>query len=813
MPPCSCPVRLSRRASVWACCGWLGLRVACAQAQATEEATEAAGDAQPVVLELRINGQPQQAPRPLLRRGPQLLATDADLAAWRLVRPEAPALRRGETSYYDLRALPGARLRLDESTQSVDLTVPAEAFTPGGAIAHAGERAPVSASAFGAFLNYDLVLQHDRDGTRASGFFDAAASGEWGMAGTSFVAGRSAYGGHGTTRLESYLRRDDPDRMTRLTLGDAITQASAWSTPFRFGGVQFGTRFGLQPGYISYPMPTVSGGAAVPSAVEVYVNDTLRYQRRVDAGPFAISDVPVLTGAGEMRFAVTDALGVQRTVTTPYYVSSNLLRAGLTDYSVEAGWTRLRYGERSFDYGPPFVAGTWRRGLNDAATVEVRGEASARSQTAGAGLTWVWGTVGEFALHGALSRGSNSAWHGGWNGGGLWNAYPAQKSGRLWRASYTRTSDEWNFSASRQVASRGFTQIAWHDSPVHVDAQTQVFAGRSLGRYGTLGASHTRLHYNTGERVGVTTASWSIGVGGNAWLGTYMAHTRQDGKRPTTSVGVTLSIALGEGRNASLSLQKQNPGRHSAVAEMSQQPPTDTGWGYRLRAADGDNARTEAGVDYRGRYGLLSAEAARAQGHGALRLRASGAVGYAGGVGFATRPSDDAFALVTVPGGAGVKVYRENLPWTTTDGEGRAVVSGLRAYEPNHISIDNGDLPIEAQVRSDVLRVVPRYKGVAAASFDISRGLLATATVLLPDGTPLPAGIDVLRPARGTSLIAGFNGQLSIDDPRPGEVFEARWKNGHCRFALGEPGGAIGRLGALPAMGPYQCQPVRPQQP
>ncbi|MET3493382.1 fimbria/pilus outer membrane usher protein [Variovorax boronicumulans] len=793
-PMCACPVRLPLRASAWACCGWLWLRVACAQ---TEPAMDAE-DAQPAILDVRINGQVQHAPRPLLRRGAQLLAAEPDFASWRLVRPAAPVLRRDQTNYYDLRALPGAQLQIDESTQSLALTLPAEAFTPGAAYVQTGDRAPLSASAFGAFLNYDLALQHDRDGTRASGYFDAAASADWGLAGTSFVAGRSpVLGGRGTTRLDSYFRRDDPDRLTRLTVGDTVSQAAAWSAPFRFGGVQFGTRFGLQPGYIGYPMPTLRGGAAVPSAVEVYVNDTLRYQRRVDSGPFAISDVPVLTGAGEMRFAVTDALGVQRTVVTPYYVSSNLLRAGLSDYSVEAGWTRLRYGERSFDYGPPFVAGNWRRGLNDSVTMELHGEAGARSQTAGAGLTWVWGTVGEFSLHGAASRGRG-------------NVHPyithQDNSGHLWRASYTRNSSVWNFSASRQVASRGFTQIAWQDSPVHANAQTQLFAGRSLGRYGTLGASHTLLHYNTGERVGVTTASWSIGVGSGAWLGTYLAHTRQDGRRPANSVGVTLSFALGEGRNASLSLQQQKPGGHSAVAEISQQPPGDAGWGWRLRAADGDNARSEAGADFRGRYGQVSAEAARAQGQTALRLRASGSVGYAGGMGFATRQSDDAFALVTVPGGAGVKVYRENHPWTTTDSQGRAIVSGLRAYEVNHISIDNGDLPIEAQVRSDALRVVPRQKGVAAASFDISRSLLATATVRLPDGSPLPAGIDVLRPARGTSLVSGFGGLLAIDDPQPRERFEARWTQGRCRFTLGD----IDRSRALPALGPYRCEPVPP---
>ncbi len=775
-------MRLPRHASLWVCCGWLGLRVACAQTAPVEPA-----DVQPAILDVRINGLTQPAPRPLLRRGTQLLASEPDFAAWRLVRPATAALRREGTDYYDLRALPGAQLQLDEGAQRVDLSVPAEAFTIGTVHAHAGDRPPLSASAFGAFLNYDLALQHDREGTRASGYFDAAASADWGMVGTSVVAGQSAFGGRGTTRLDSYFRRDDPARLTRLTVGDTVTQAAAWSTPFRFGGVQFGTRFGLQPGFISYPMPSLRGGAAVPSAVEVYVNDTLRYQRRVDAGPFAISDVPVLTGAGEMRFAVTDALGVQRMVTTPYYVSSNLLRAGLSDYSLEAGWTRLRYGERSFDYGPPFVAGTWRHGVNDSVTVEARGEASARSQTAGAGVTWVWGTLGELSLHGAASRSKDG------------------DSGRLWRAAYTRTSDEWNFSVSRQVASRGFTQIAWQDSPVHTDAQTQLFAGRSLGRYGTLGASHTRLRYNTGEHIDVTTASWSIGIGGNAWLGTSVAHTRQDGKPSITSVGVSLTFTPGERQHATLSVQRQKPGGHSAVAEWVQQPPGDTGWGYRLRAADGENARSEAGVDLRGRYGLLAAEAARAQGQTAVRVRASGAVGLAGGVAFATRPSDDAFALVTVPGAAGVKVYRENQPWTTTDSEGRAVVSGLRAYEPNHISIDNGDLPIEAQVRSDVLRVVPRYKGVAQASFDIARDVMANVTVLLPDGSPLPPGIDVMRPARGTSLLSGFNGLVSVDDPQPNERFEARWKNGHCRFTLGEPDRAAG---ALPSMGPYRCEPV-----
>jgi outer membrane usher protein len=764
------------------CCSCLVVQVAHAQTAAPNPAEET----QPVILDVRINGQPQEAMRPIRRRGTQLLFGRPDLEAWQLLIPAAPTARIDGLDYYDLRSIAGLKVTLDERTQTANLQVPPEAFTAGAKEARTAPRVPLSEAALGAFLNYDVALQHDRQGTRASGYFDAAASGAWGVMASNFVVGQSSLGGaHGATRLDTYYRYDDPERLTRLTVGDSITQGAVWSTPFRFGGVQFGTQFSLQPGYISYPTPTLRGGSAVPSAVEVYVNDTLRYQDKVNAGPFAISDVPVLTGAGEMRFAVTDALGVRRTVTTPYYVSSSLLRAGLSDYSIAFGWNRLRYGERSFDYGRPFVSGNWRKGLDDTATVELHGEADARSQTAGGGLNWVWAPIGEFGLHGAASRSSDGG------------------HGTLARASFTRTSNEWNFSASRQVASQGFTQIGWQDSKVHVTGQSQVFAGRTLGKFGTLGASYTLLRYNSGERVGVLTASWSLAVAGNAWLSTYAARTSQNATRPTTTVGVTLTVPLGERRNLSVSTQRSE-GRNTTTAEINQSPPSDAGYGYRLLVSRGELERTEASVDWLGRYGIVTAEAASLGGQTGLRLRASGAVGYTQGLAFATRQSDDAFALVTVPGAPGIKVYRENQPWTTTDAEGRAIVTGLRAYESNRIGIDSTDLPIEAQVRSDTVQVVPRSKGVAIAGFDISHNTQVLATVRLPDGRPLPPGIDIWSSTRATSLISGYGGAVSIERPQAGEQFEARWRGGQCRFTLSP----VLPKGILSGLGPYTCEPI-----
>lgn len=631
-------------------------------------------DAEPQlrIIDVRINGQMMEATRPVLRRGTRILFETSELAAWQLVVPAAPGESLNGNAYHDLLALPGVRIGLDEASQTVNLDVPPEGFLGGLAKSRPSARMPVSESVFGAFLNYDAVLQTDQRGSTASGYFDAAVSTQWGLGVASFVAGQAALGGASPAiRLDTYYRFDDPNALTRLTLGDAIVRSAVWSTPFRYGGVQFGTQFGLQPGYISYPTPTLHGSSGLPSAIEVYVNDTLRYQGRAEAGPFAVPNIPVLTGAGEMRFAVTDALGVQRTVTTPYYVSSNLLRSGLSDYSLELGWNRLYYGERSLDYGAPFGAGTWRKGLDDRATVEFHGEFAMARQTAGGGLTWVMEPLGEFAVHAAASRDLHA------------------QLGHLLRTSFVRSSAEWTFAANRQTSSHDFTQLGAQDSPTPIGRQDQVFAGRSFGRYGSLGSSFTRLRYNqSGDSVAVLSANWSLTLSGGGSLSAYVARTRQSASTPVTSIGLTFTMALGNQHTGAVSMQSL-AGRTTTTAEVDRTAPVgiEGGYGYRVLASQGETARAAASLNGLNRYGSASAEAATLNGDTALRLRASGAVGSAGGLLFAARQSDDAFALVTVPGAAGLNVYRENQHLATTDDQGCAIVPGLRAYELNRISL------------------------------------------------------------------------------------------------------------------------------
>src|SRR5204862_5245724 len=99
-------------------------------------------------------------------------------------------------------------------------------------------------------------------------------------------------------------------------------------------------------------------------------------QRPVPPGPFSIANIPTVNGSGNVQLGVRDLFGREQIISQPFYASVNLLKAGLEDYSYEAGFERNNFGVESFDYGRAVASATYRRGLTDRLTGEVRGEAA-----------------------------------------------------------------------------------------------------------------------------------------------------------------------------------------------------------------------------------------------------------------------------------------------------------------------------------------------------------------------------------------------------------------------------------------------------
>lgn len=742
------------------------------------DALDAGGDGQRnatelVLLAVSLNGDSDDRTFLFARRGDGFLVPTDALTALRIRQPGIPPVTIEGQAFVPLSSLPGVTARFDAESQRMLFTVPAEGFES-TSISVSGRPPAPSESSFGAFVNYDLSLQHDHS-LSASGYLETGLSDDWGLITNTMLLGQSS-GSKSATRLDTYFLHDDPDHMTRLVIGDTVTDARDWSRQLRFGGVRFGTEFALQPATITFPTPDFAGRTTVPSNVELLINNVQRFQTDVGEGPFSISQAPVVTGAGEVTLVIRDALGVERRIKSSYYVSPRLLRRGLSAWSIEAGAERRDYGIANFSYENPFMGGSYRRGMTDRLTLEGRSEISGDVQMIGGGADIVLPAIGEFGVAAAASHAGDG-------------------SGALYRIFFSRITPAWNISASYQRATRHYSELGVSRDEERIRSQLQASAGLSLGRLGNAGIAYTDLRYADDNRARVASANYSFNFGSRAYVSLYALHSRFTAMKRATTLGIGLTIPLG--RRTSSFAQADNRG---TMAEIRRTPPFDRGWGYRLAAGTGETDRQQAELDWRDQAGEYSLQAARFNGDTSVRLLASGGLLFAGGGVQAMRRADGGFAVVDVPGQADVRVYQENRLVARTNSRGIAVVPQLRPYEENRIAIAPGDLPLDASMANDTMIITPRYRGTVRARFEVKRETAATVVLQLPDGRAVDAGTSAAIDGKEWTFV-GYGGELFIHTLHSGAVIEIEGPDGPCKAVIehvptGEP---------LPRIGPIRC--------
>ena len=164
---------------------------------------------------------------------------------------------------------------------------------------------------------------------------------------------------------------------------------------FVIGGVQAQSNFGLRPDLITMPLPMLGGTAAVPSTIDVYVNNIKTFSQDVGAGPFSLNNVPIVSGAGNAQLVIRDSSGHETKTTLPFYASPSLLAPGLSSWSLEAGLPRLSFGSASDTYvQSPVGSATLRRGVFDWMTIEGHLEGGTGVVNGGLGAVVKTGNVG-----------------------------------------------------------------------------------------------------------------------------------------------------------------------------------------------------------------------------------------------------------------------------------------------------------------------------------------------------------------------------------------------------------------------------------
>ncbi len=373
---------------------------------------------EPLYLEVFINGQPTGLIANFVQRpGQRLAITVTELAELRIRSDRVPVDPNG---LVDLDRYSGLSYQYDHVQQTIRIEISDQGRTPFVVdTAVRREARPTDADTTGAVMNYTLfgsTNAEPRDFAATwrlrpsfSAGFDARAFGPFGVFSQSALINSVTTTTHGA-RLESTWSYSNADSLTTYRAGDVISGGLSWTRSVRLGGFQVQRNFGLRPDLVTLPMPQYSGSAALPSTIDVFVNNVRGYSGTVPAGPFQIQNLPVMSGAGNQSIVVQDALGRQTVINQPFYSSSKMLAGGLLDFSVESGFTRREYGVRSDVYDKSASAsGSLRYGLNDWLTLEGHAEGSSSLANGGAGVNLLLASWGVASLAVAGSRGDGNA--------------------------------------------------------------------------------------------------------------------------------------------------------------------------------------------------------------------------------------------------------------------------------------------------------------------------------------------------------------------------------------------------------------------
>ncbi|HXS72603.1 MAG TPA: fimbria/pilus outer membrane usher protein [Rhodanobacteraceae bacterium] len=693
----------------------------------------------------------------------------------------------------ELDSLAGVAVHYDEAAQRLQITAPFDLLNQSVAVLNTrANPIPHPQASPGLLLNYDLYATRDNVGDNSlSAFTELRAFNAWGVLSNTALSRVNDTRNSGTqadsVRLDTTFSHSFVDSALTLRVGDVITGSLDWTRATRFGGIQLQRNFALQPDLVTFPVPAFYGQANLPSTVDLYVNGLKQYSSEVPAGPFQLNTVPIVNGNGQAQVVITDALGRQSSLAFPFYTANQLLRGGLSDYSLDAGFVRKDYGINSFSYASdPAVSGIYRYGVRDWLTVEGHAEATAGLSNAGVGATVEIGRAG--IVNGSFAESRDRGATGS-----------QAELGYNWR------NERFNFSLDSLRTFGSFRDVASRFGPPPPQRSDRALAGLTMGTLGSLGVSYVNLQYPEQPRSRFASAFYFKSLGSRASFNLSINQNIDDHSDRSVFLGV--SIALDHHISGSITAQHDRNG-NLLTADASKPVNPDGGFGWRVRAQTGENENGgQAEVGYRGEQGQILAGVQSFAGSTLGYADLSGALVFMDNHVFIARRIDDAFAVVSTDGVAGVPVKLENRPIGTTNSGGDLLVTPINAYQRNKLSIDPMLLPADVHIDRIDADVVPSDRAGTLVKFGIQP--IHAASVILHDsaGKVINVGSAVtLGGSDAPPMVVGYDGIVYLEGLSGHNVLKVQTSHGTCTASFDyHPKGKT-----VPIIGPLVCREEQP---
>ncbi|MEH2374565.1 fimbria/pilus outer membrane usher protein [Nostoc sp.] len=725
---------------------------------------------QKAILELTVNQVSQGEVFVILRQS-DILVHPSDLQKARLQGFSGIQETINNETYVSLASLaPNVSYKYDENSLTLSITAQPELL--GSTSVNLENEPPknlVYSKDTSAFLNYAFNVPFNRQA-----FNNYTFSGEFGLTlkGNLLFSSFSRQGDGSFLRGLTNFTIDDPKKLNRWVVGDSFANTGNLGGGVFFGGISLSREFGLNPYFIRQPTFAVSGAVLNPSTVEVFVNGQRVSQQQLPPGQFQLNNLLLPVGNGYTKLVIRDSFGREQVITSPFYLSTGLLKPGLSSYSFNLGLRRQNLNSDSLNYGSPVFLGQYTQGISKSLTLGGRLEVSSNLISAGSTITTAlpFGAL-ELSLAGSSESGVPGA------AASIAYNYPGRTIG---------------FGSSLRLFSDKYANLSLSALDDRPRLETNAFISATLNRSYSLSLQYALSDFRDRGQSNRISLSNAIRLSDKSNLSINLSHSSQATESPRNEIFIGFNYSLGNGTNANLN-ESISDKKAVTTLSLQQSPPVGQGFGYRLQLSPSEEQLPGNGtLRYQAPFGIYELNYDHNPNGENVTTLASGSIVAIGNNIFFTRPVTGSYALIQVPTVSGVRGYMSNQEIGRTDSRGNLLIPNLLPYYGNNIRIQDEDIPLNYRVDANEKTIAPSFRGGAIVRFPVQRiqSIIGNISVDASGKTIIPVYGLLTVNVNGNQVDSpiGNQGEFYLENITLGRyVANVEYAQGVCTFDLNIP--------------------------
>lgn len=516
------------------------------------------------------------------------------------------------------------------------------------------------------YSNYDInFTNYGFKSTKAAFSMNYASKDNW------IFKNEFLWNGTEVVRLQSIWQKQNKDNSAWFA-GDVRSTSMSGFNGLNVLGLRYSTPYFNNARYIqdSLPLLPLSGYSINPSKLDLYINNQLIQQTEVAAGRYNLNVPFQSNGLGVAQTYTYDIVGRPVVVDVPFYNTNQVLRQGVAEYDVSAGFVRKDFGTQSFSYGIPALQGILKYGVANNYTQDFYLQSSTLYSAASVLSHWVpHPQIGVINFGASLNSNKES----------------------LLRVGYDRASNGFSFGGDMQKSSQfcmGYNQTC-------LKTQSQIYASAALPKgWGSINANYISRETTT-DKNNIMRLGWSTRLSRAMNLTASISKSTGSFNNTTAYIGLTYNLDNNISSNTNIN---RNNGENSyqqnlSFSEDSKNPQR----GYGSATFNQSNGSTSSNLFYGNHLNMLDYQFNyyRNNNVNSGNLSVSGGMSYIPEANYFSlnRRSNGGLAYVEIQGTTEpIEIMHQNKPYGYTNNKGQIVVADIIPDNTESIEIDMNKL-------------------------------------------------------------------------------------------------------------------------